>query len=90
MTTEDTQSILAELNTRFTELRSLILTVGSILAILMAGLNNVGFIDWAVGIVVDEVEDDPDWNPYLDDCEEAWILEVDHFIVESDAIECIP
>lgn len=86
MDDENAQSILVELNSRFTELRSLILTVGSILAILMAGLNNVGFIDWAVDKVVDNVEDDPDWNPYLDDCEEIWILEVDHFIVESDAI----
>ena len=86
MSVEEKESIIAELNERFTELRSLILTVGSILGILMAGLHNIGFIDWAVDRVVDNVEDDPDWNPYLDDCVEDWYLTTDHFIVESDLI----
>jgi len=86
LSAEEKDSIIAELNSKFTELRSLIITVGSIIGILMAGLHNAGFIDWAVDSVVDSVEDDPEWNPYIEDCEEEFILITDHFIVESDVI----
>ena len=80
------ESILVQMNKGFQELRTLIITVGSILAMLMAGLNEVGFIDFAVDKVLDRVEDDPDWNPYLDDCDEMWEVETEHFVVESDVI----
>jgi len=84
--TDDEESILVQMNKGFQELRTLILTVGSILAMLMAGLNEVGFIEWAVDSLLDRVEDDPDWNPYLDDCGELWEVETDYFIVESDVV----
>jgi hypothetical protein len=86
---DDAQSIIVELNTRFQELRTLLITIGSILAMLIAGLNQVGFIDYAVDRVVDMVEDDPDLNPYLDDCMEDWDIIVDYYIVEDDILFAI-
>ena len=81
LSAEEKESIIAELNTRFTELRSLILTVGSILGILIAALSETGVIGWAVDYVED---DDTELNPY--DCEEDWAIETDHYIIESDAV----
>ena len=48
MSGDDEQNIIQELNARFQELRTLIITIGSILAMLMAGLNEVGFIDFEI------------------------------------------
>ena len=86
MSGDDEQNIIQELNARFQELRTLIITIGSILAMLMAGLNEVGFIDFAVKQVVDIVEDDPDLNPYLDDCYEDWDMVAEHYIIEDDVL----
>jgi len=83
---DDGENVIQELNARFQELRTLIITIGSILAMLMAGLNEVGFIDFAVDKAVDFVKDDPGLNPYLDDCEEVWNLNEDHYIVDNDII----
>jgi hypothetical protein len=60
------------------------ITIGSVIAMLLAGLNEVGFISFAVDSVVDWVEDNPDRNPYLPECEEDWLIIADHYIVDGD------
>ena len=84
MSGDEEQNIIQELNARFQELRTLMITIGSVIAMLLAGLNEVGFINFAVDSVVDWVEDDPDRNPYLPDCEESWAIIADHYIVDGD------
>ncbi len=84
MSGDEEQNIIQELNARFQELRALMITIGSVIAMLLAGLNEVGFISFAVDSLVDWVEDDPDRNPYLPDCEESWLIEADHYIVDGD------
>tara|TARA_R100000900_G_scaffold119451_1_gene94136 strand:- start:278 stop:1204 length:927 start_codon:yes stop_codon:yes gene_type:complete len=86
MSGDEEQNIIQELNARFSELRTLMITIGSVIAMLIAGLNEVGFINFAVDTVVDLVEDDPDLNPYIGDCEENWGLVVDHFVIENDVL----
>lgn len=79
---DDIGSVLTELNKGFQELRTLIITVGSILAMLMAGLNEVGFIDLAVDSLTDRFDDD---NPFVEDvCIEDWGLEDDSYMVSDD------
>lgn len=63
MSGDEEQNIIQELNARFQELRALMITIGSVIAMLLAGLNEVGFISFAVDTLVDMVEDDPDLNP---------------------------
>lgn len=84
MSGDEEQNIIQELNARFQELRALMITIGSVIAMLLAGLNEVGFISFAVDSVVDWVEDNPDRNPYLPDCEEDWLILADHYIVDGD------
>ena len=86
MSVDDEQNIIQELNARFQELRTLMITIGSVIAMLLAGLNEVGFINFAVDSVVDWVEDDPDLNPYLDDCIEDWDMVADHYLIEDDIL----
>tara|TARA_A100000172_G_scaffold18035_1_gene9861 strand:- start:381 stop:1304 length:924 start_codon:yes stop_codon:yes gene_type:complete len=86
MSGDEEQNIIQELNARFQELRTLMITIGSVIAMLLAGLNEVGFINFAVDTVVDWVEDDPDLNPYLGECEEDWRLITDHYIIEDNAL----
>ena len=83
MSDQSEQNIIQELNARFQELRALMITIGSVIAMLLAGLNEVGFISFAVDSLVDWAEDDPDRNPYLDACEEDWDMVADHYIVET-------
>lgn len=83
---DEEQNIITELNARFQELRTLMITIGSVIAMLLAGLNEVGFITFMVDTLVDAVEDDPDLNPYLNDCEEDWDLITDYYIIENDAL----
>ena len=83
---DEEQNIIQELNARFQELRTLMITIGSVIAMLLAGLNEVGFIAFAVDSLVDIVEDDPELNPYLGDCESDWALIVDHFVIEDDVL----
>jgi len=78
------QNIIQELNARFQELRSLMITIGSVIAMLLAGLNEVGFISFAVDSLVDLVEDDPELNPYALACDEEWTIIADHYIVDGD------
>lgn len=79
---DDIGSILTELNKGFQELRTLILTVGSILAMLMAGLNQVGFIDFAVDTLTDKYEDD---NPFVpESCQEEWVIIDESYLVSDD------
>jgi hypothetical protein len=80
------ENIITELNARFSELRTLMITIGSVIAMMLAGLNEVGFIDFAVDTVVDIVKDDPEWNPYIDECEEDWALIADHYVIEDDVL----
>ncbi len=77
------ENIIEELNARFQELRSLLITIGSVLAMLIAGLNEIGFIDFAVDSLVDIVKDDPELNPYLNDCQEDWTVIEDSYLVEN-------
>ena len=86
MSGDEEQNIIQELNARFQELRTLMITIGSVIAMLIAGLNEIGFIQFAVDTLVDAVEDDPDLNPYLDGCEEDWRLMTDHFVVEDNVL----
>tara|TARA_R110002110_G_scaffold22214_1_gene86678 strand:- start:19 stop:939 length:921 start_codon:yes stop_codon:yes gene_type:complete len=86
MSGDEEENIIQELNARFQELRTLMITIGSVIAMLLAGLNEVGFINFAVDTVVDWVEDDPDRNPYLPACEEDWGLVADHFVIEDDIL----
>ena len=86
MSGDEEQNIIQELNARFQELRTLMITIGSVIAMLLAGLNEVGFINFAVDTVVDWVEDDPDLNPYLDDCVEDWDMLADHYLIENDVL----
>jgi len=78
----DEPSIISELNDRFTELRSLIITIGSILALLMTGLHQSG-IDFGIAWLGAE-DDDPDITPHS--CEESWSLNVNHYVIEYDAL----
>ena len=79
---DDVGSILTELNKGFQELRTLIITVGSILAMLMAGLNEVGFIDLAVDTLTDRFDDD---NPFVEEpCIEDWGIIDDSYMVSND------
>jgi len=79
-------NIIAELNARFQELRTLMITIGSVIAMMLAGLNQVGFIDFIVDGVVDVIKDDPEWNPYIPDCVEEWDLIADHYVIEDDVL----
>jgi len=81
---DEEENIITELNARFSELRALMITIGSVIAMLLAGLNEVGFINFAVDSVVDWVEDDPKRNPYAPACEEEWVLTTDYYVVEDD------
>ena len=83
MSRDEEQNIIQELNARFQELRALMITIGSVIAMLLAGLNEVGFISFAVDSLVDWVEDNPDKNPYAP-CEENWMITSDHYIVDGD------
>jgi len=83
MSGDEEQNIIQELNARFQELRALMITIGSVIAMLLAGLNEVGFISFAVDSLVDWVEDNPDKNPYAP-CEEQWLIVSDHYIVDGD------
>ena len=83
MSGDEEQNIIQELNARFTELRALMITIGSVIAMLLAGLNEVGFISFAVDTLVDWVEDNPDRNPYAP-CQENWMITSDHYIVDGD------
>lgn len=83
MSGDEEQNIIQELNARFQELRALMITIGSVIAMLLAGLNEVGFISFAVDTLVDMVEDDPDLNPYAP-CQEDWLITSDHYIVDGD------
>jgi hypothetical protein len=79
---DDIGSVLTELNKGFQELRTLIITVGSILAMLMAGLNEVGFIDLAVDKLTGHYEDD---NPFVEaGCDEDWTIIEDSYLVSND------
>ena len=83
MSEDDMGSILTELNKGFQELRTLILTVGSILAMLMAGLNEVGFIDLAVDTLTNKYDGDD--NPFVEpSCEEDWQIIEDSYLVGDD------
>lgn len=84
MSGDEEQNIIQELNARFQELRTLMITIGSVIAMLLAGLNEVGFIQFAVDTLVDVVEDDPDLNPYAPACEEDWLVVSEHYIVDGD------
>lgn len=79
----DEPSIIEALNDRFTELRTLLITIGSILAMLMTGLHQTGFLDFGMEWLLDN-EDDSDVNPIL--CEESWSLEVTHYVIEYDVL----
>ena len=83
MSGDSEQNIIMELNARFQELRALMITIGSVIAMLLAGLNEVGFISFAVDTLVDWVEDDPDRNPYAP-CEEDWLITTEHYVVDGD------
>ena len=83
MSRDEEQNIIQELNARFQELRALMITIGSVIAMLLAGLNEVGFISFAVDSLVDWVEDNPDKNPYAP-CQENWMITSDHYIVDGD------
>ena len=84
MSGDEEQNIIQELNARFQELRTLMITIGSVIAMLLAGLNEVGFINFAVDSLVDWVENDPDRNPYIPECEEDWLIIADHYVVDGD------
>jgi len=75
---EDEESIIAVLNSRFLELRTLMLTIGSILAMLMAGLNQAGIVDLL------DYRDDID--PIPQECESDWEFVVDYYVIEYDLL----
>ena len=71
---EDDESIIAVLNTRFQELRTLMITIGSILAMIIAGINQVGVIDF-----FDEGEEN---NEIDTSCDPNWEFVVDNYIID--------
>ena len=77
---EGEESILAEINARFTELRTLMITIGSILALLMPVVHNLGIIDLDL---LGEDDDDSE-TPYV--CEPDWVLIADHYVIEYDLL----
>lgn len=78
----DEASFISELNDRFTELRTLLITIGSILALLMTGLHQSGFIEFGYDWIMDN--DDDDITPL--GCVEDWALDVNHYVIEYDVL----
>ena len=72
---EDDESIIAVLNTRFQELRTLMITIGSILAMIIAGINQVGVVDF-----FDEGEEEDIV------CEPNWEFVVDNYVIDYDLL----
>ncbi len=75
---EDEESIITVLNSRFQELRTLLITIGSILAMLIAGFNQAGLIDFF------DDRDDRDPTPVA--CRADWDLVVDYYVIEYDLL----
>lgn len=82
MNKSEEENIITELNDRFKEMRTLIITIGSILALLMPVVNQMGIIDFGVDFLVDEFEDD---NPYLE-CQEDWKITDSSYVVKDQII----
>lgn len=75
---EDEESIIAVLNSRFLELRTLMITIGSILAMLMAGLNQAGIVDF--------LDFREDIEPTPEGCDSDWEFVVDYYVIEYDLL----
>lgn len=67
MDEEEEENIIIELNSRFKEMRTLMITIGSILALLMPVVNQMGIIDFGVDILVDELDDENQFDICLED-----------------------
>lgn len=76
------ENIITELNSRFKEMRTLMITIGSILALLMPVVSQLGIIDLGVNFLVEELEDD---NPFLE-CQEDWKITDASHVIESQII----
>tara|TARA_R110000744_G_scaffold1725_2_gene6192 strand:+ start:1410 stop:2339 length:930 start_codon:yes stop_codon:yes gene_type:complete len=82
MEQEEEENIIIELNSRFKEMRTLMITIASILAILMPVVNQMGIVNFGVDILVGELEDD---NPF-EVCPEDWRVIDSSYVIESEII----